>query len=449
VIAGRYHLEREIGRGGMGAVWLARDELLDRSVALKRLGRDVGVDGEAVFRRAQREARLAATLSHPHVVSVLDLVIEQDQQWLVMEYVEGMTLAELVRREGRLSPDRTAGLLRQVADALAAAHRSGIVHRDVKPSNVLVTAAGLVKLTDFGIARATGDESLTQTGMVIGSPAYLAPEVVSGQAATAASDVWSLGATCYFALTGTPAYESGGDLMATLHRIVSEDPPRPDEPGWLAPLLEGTMSIVPGDRWPMSRVQEFLSHPRSPQAQAARLSRPPATSPPDGDTRLLAAPVRSAPAAERSRRALRWSGLAAAAVAVVSVLLAVLVWALPDRGQEPSGPGSSGSSSAPPTAAGMAAFIRTYVNTATTDQAAAWRMLTPEFQALSGSFADYRRAWQSRPEARVSRIDANPGNLTVGYDVAYFDAGGRPLFDDRVTLSLVYRNGAYLIAGES
>ncbi len=258
VIAGRYQLEREIGRGGMGSVWLAHDRVLDRTVAIKRIGRAPGPDGDPDLRRAMREARLAATLSHSHVVAVFDLAVEDDQQWLVMEYVEGLTLAQLVQRDGPLTPDRAAGLLKQAADALAAAHQSGIVHRDVKPSNILVTADGHVKLTDFGIARATGDDTMTQTGMVTGSPAYLAPEVASGRPASAASDVWSLGATLYFVLTGTTAYDAGGNIVATLYRIVHEDPPRPEEAGWLAALLEHTMAVEPGDRWSMSAVQAFL-----------------------------------------------------------------------------------------------------------------------------------------------------------------------------------------------
>ena len=258
VIAGRYQLEREIGRGGMGSVWLAHDRVLDRTVAIKRIGRAPGPDGDPDLRRAMREARLAATLSHSHVVAVFDLAVEDDQQWLVMEYVEGLTLAQLVQRDGPLTPDRAAGLLKQAADALAAAHQSGIVHRDVKPSNILVTADGHVKLTDFGIARATGDDTMTQTGMVTGSPAYLAPEVASGRPASAASDVWSLGATLYFVLTGTTAYDAGGNIVGTLYRIVHEDPPRPEEAGWLAALLEHTMAVEPGDRWSMSAVQAFL-----------------------------------------------------------------------------------------------------------------------------------------------------------------------------------------------
>jgi serine/threonine protein kinase len=168
LIAGRYTLGREIGRGGMGAVWLGHDEVLGREVALKRIGMLPGTDSPD-FERAGREARLAARLNHPHVVAVFDFVEEDDAHWLVMEYVDGVTLAQLVKRDGALTPDQAAPLIRQAADALAAAHGAGIVHRDVKPSNILVTPDGEVKLSDFGIARAEADASLTQTGLVTGS----------------------------------------------------------------------------------------------------------------------------------------------------------------------------------------------------------------------------------------------------------------------------------------
>ena len=266
MIAGRYSLEREIGRGGMGSVWLGRDELLGREVALKRIGMSPGAS-EPDLARAEREAKLAARVNHPHVVAVFDLVDEDDEQWLVMEHVEGLNLAALVRRDGPLPPDRAAYLLGQAAEALAEAHAAGIIHRDVKPSNMLVTETGQVKLTDFGIARAEADLSLTQTGLVTGSPAYLAPEVASGHMATEASDVWSLGATLYHALEGEPPYQVTDNVMGTMFRIVNEDPPRPDHPGWLAPLVVATMAKVPQDRWSMRDVQNFLQ--RGPDAAPA------------------------------------------------------------------------------------------------------------------------------------------------------------------------------------
>ncbi len=433
MIAGRYVLESEIGRGGMGVVWRAHDQVLGRDVAVKRIAHGAATD--ASTQRAQREARLAATLNHPNVVSVLDLVIEGDEQWLVMEYVEGVTLTELVRRHGALAPDDAALVLSRVADALAAAHASGIVHRDVKPSNILVGADGLVKLSDFGIARSAGDESLTQTGMLIGSPAYIAPEVATGSVASAASDVWSLGASLYLAVTGSPAYESEGNVLATLHRIVNEPPPRPESAGWLAPLLEGTMTIDPRARWQMSQVREFLASG-------------PAGAVPDGTRELP--PATGARSRGRRRMMLPLLGVLAVVVA------GVLVWAVLNSGSDRT-PTTSASppTSSPPTqsaaaatTAGIQDFVRTYLATATTDQKASWEMLTPDFQKASGSFGRYQKGWRGRPVAEVSDIVADPQDLKVTYDVTYRDAQGRKLFDDRPTLQLEFQDGLYRIAGE-
>src|SRR6478609_2935875 len=237
----------------MGAVWLGTDEVLGRQVALKRVGM---VPGGSLpdLERAEREARLAARLNHPHVVAIYDLVTEDDVQWLVMEYVEGSTLAALVKRDGALPPDQAATIVGQAADALAAAHAAGIVHRDVKPSHIVVAPDGQAKLSDRGIARAEADASLTPTGLVIGSPAYRSPEVASGQHAGRASDVWSLGATLFHALAGHPPYEVGENVLGAMYKIVHEEPPRLQNAGWLAPMLDATMCREPAGRWSMAQV---------------------------------------------------------------------------------------------------------------------------------------------------------------------------------------------------
>ncbi|MGA9749529.1 MAG: serine/threonine-protein kinase, partial [Nocardioides sp.] len=260
MIADRYSLDREIGRGGMGSVWLATDEVLGRRVALKRIGLLPGASSTDLA-RAEREARLAARLNHPNVVAVFNLVVADDERWLVMEYVEGTTLAERVRHEGPMAPDEAARLLHQAAVGLLAAQEAGVVHRDVKPSNILLDRAGVVKLTDFGIAHVVTDPSLTQTGLVSGSPAYLAPEVASGERATAASDVWSLGATLFHLLSGHPPYDMGDHVLSGLVRLVNDEPPRLREAGWLTPLLEGTMEKDPARRWSMTEVRDFLADP--------------------------------------------------------------------------------------------------------------------------------------------------------------------------------------------
>lgn len=460
MIAGRYALVREIGRGGMGAVWLGRDEVLGRDVALKRIGVAPG-GGTPDLERAEREARLAARLNHPHVVAVYDLVTEDDVQWLVMEYVEGTTLAALVQRDGALLPEVAAGLLRQAADALAAAHGAGIVHRDVKPSNILVTPDGQVKLSDFGIARAEADASLTQTGLVTGSPAYLSPEVATGQQATSASDVWSLGATAFYTLAGRPPYEVGDNVLGTMYRIVHEDPPRLTNAGWLAPMLESTMTTDPTQRWSMERVREFLAGgpTTAPPLEATRaMTAVPPAPPPTTPVPPVPAPVPAA--AHRSRGGPVAIGLAVAVI----VVLALIAWALgtsgdddqdpgadpsPTRSGKPSAPQTSETSETPQdvTADGMENFVETYLATVTTDQKAAWDMLTPAFQDASGGFGQYQKFWRGFTSADMLSSEADPESMQIAYAVEYQRTDGSKV-QDQVTLTLEGTDDAYLIADE-
>ncbi|MEQ6902579.1 serine/threonine-protein kinase [Nocardioides sp. YIM 152588] len=270
-VDGRYRLEREIGRGGSGPVWLGTDELLGREVALKRLGAAPGAE-DVEGLRAEREARMTARVQHPRVVTVFDLVETQDDHWLVMEHVSGGTLSQRIRERGGLSADEAAPLLADIAEALAAAHEVGVVHRDIKPSNILIDADGAAKLSDFGIAKGVTDASLTRTGLVTGSPAYLSPEVAAGGSAVAASDVWAFGATLFHVLAGVPPYEVTDSLMGALYKIVNEEPPRLDDAGWLAPLLRSTMSRDAEARPTMAQVAEFLragaAHAVAPAAPA-------------------------------------------------------------------------------------------------------------------------------------------------------------------------------------
>jgi serine/threonine protein kinase len=464
VIAGRYSLDREIGRGGMGSVWLGRDELLGRQVALKRIGLLPGADSTDLA-RAEREARLTARLNHPHVVAVFDLVVDTatDARWLVMEYVEGTTLAQHVRREGRLSPDGAAPLMHQAADALVAAHAAGIVHRDVKPSNIMIDRRGRVKLADFGIARVAADPSLTQTGLVTGSPAYLAPEVASGHRGDEAVDVWSLGATLFFVLSGRAPYEIGDNLLGGLYRIVNEEPPRLPEAGWMAPLLEGTMVKDPARRWSMARVRDFLAEPGASATPAPAGSTRPVPAPPAEET----APTSSSPAARSRRLSPAAKAGLLVGLALSLVLALVLFVVLPDRGRAPdavadgapaspsASPTESGSSDATtpsqdapppaPTARGMESFIRDYVAAVGSDPRAAWQMLSPKFQRESGGFDTYRSFWSGVGTGQVLDVSADPRTLVVTYRVRFdnFGTGRRP-----TVLDLVFDRGRYLINGE-
>ena len=458
MIAGRYRLERQIGRGGSGTVHLALDEVLGRQVAIKRIGQIPG-SGSAELERAEREARLAAALNHPNVVSVFDLVDEDDVRWLVMEYVDGETLSERVRTSGPMDAVEAATLLAQAADALVEAHDHGIVHRDVKPSNILI-ADGAAKLNDFGIARSEDDPSLTQTGLVTGSPAYLAPEVASGSSATTASDVWSLGATLYHAVTGEPPYDVGDNLIGALYKIVHEDPPRLPDDHPMAGLLTMMMHRDTEARWPMPRVRDELA--RIARGERSTVVPAPAPPPVREETGVLP-PVQPPVAAPAQRPGARWGWLAAAAVLAVAAVVTAYVWAgrgtpeaLPDDRQPPSQQSSetttpTGSTSPPITAEDtreqMDAFITSYLATVTSDPRAAFDRLTPEFQQASGGYEGYMGWWGRVQSATLAEVASDPSDLTVGYTVDYVMRSG-DRSTQRVRLQLERLDDKLLIAGE-
>ena len=256
VIAGRYEVVRSIGSGGMGTVWLCRDTVLGREVAVKQIG---ALPGEpAAAARAMREARIAASLNDAHAVGVFDVVDENDSHWLVMEYVEGQSLAEKIRDEGALPATQVAAIGSAVASALARAHERGIVHRDIKPGNILIDQAGTPKISDFGIARAHTDDQLTQTGFMTGTPGYLSPELARGGNPNAATDVWALGATLYYAVEGKPPYESQANPLATLQAIARGDARPMEQAGPLGGAIAAMMDQNPETRWDMATASERL-----------------------------------------------------------------------------------------------------------------------------------------------------------------------------------------------
>nr|WP_275586348.1 protein kinase [Geodermatophilus normandii] len=254
-----------IGGGGMGAVWLGRDELLDRQVAVKQVLLAAGADPETTDQqrlRALREGRIAARLSHPHAISVYDVALERGVPWLVMEYLPSRSLAEVLAEDGPLRTDQAAQVGAQLADALAAVHAAGIVHRDVKPANVLIGRGeridGLVKITDFGISHASGDVTLTQTGQITGTPAFLAPEVAQGSEMTPASDVFSLGATLYTCVEGQPPFGMDDNALRLLHRVAGGEIRPPRHAGSLERPVLRMLARDPADRPGMPEVRDVL-----------------------------------------------------------------------------------------------------------------------------------------------------------------------------------------------
>jgi eukaryotic-like serine/threonine-protein kinase len=269
-LAGRYRLTDMIGSGGAGNVWAAVDEVLGRRVAVKDVGAPpwLSVEGwQALRERTLREARAAAVISHPNVVTVYDVVEEDSRPWIVMQLVEARTLAQIIHEDGPCPPQQVAEIGLQMLAALEAAHDHGILHRDVKPSNVLVEEDGRAVLTDFGIATVDGDAALTASGVLVGAPAYIAPERIKGDAAGPPSDLWSLGATLYTAVEGHPPYRRD-DPMCTIAAVVHDDPDPPSMAGTLAPLLERLLHKDPEQRPSAAEVERFLRYVVSPAPES-------------------------------------------------------------------------------------------------------------------------------------------------------------------------------------
>jgi eukaryotic-like serine/threonine-protein kinase len=262
VIAGRYRLQAPIGRGAMGVVWRARDQLLDRDVAIKEVQiADTLTDAEraTAFQRTLREAKTAARLNHPAVVTVYDVAEDGGRPWIVMQLVSAQSLDQVLAASGPLSPRRAADMARQLLSALSVAHAAGVMHRDVKPSNVLLDRDDRAVLTDFGIATFADDPKLTQTGMVMGSPGFTAPERIRGEDASPASDLWSLGATLYAAVEGHGPFEKRGGAITTMSAIINEDAPEAPTAGALGPVIAALLSREPADRPDASEAARMIT----------------------------------------------------------------------------------------------------------------------------------------------------------------------------------------------
>ena len=269
MIAGRYRLEAPIGRGAMGVVWRARDQLLDRDVAIKEVQiADTLTEEEraTAFQRTLREAKTAARLNHPAVVTVYDVAEDGGRPWIVMQLVHAQSLDQVLATSGPLSPRRAADIARQLLSALSVAHAAGVMHRDVKPSNVLLGRDDRAVLTDFGIATFQDDPKLTQTGMVMGSPGFTAPERIRGEDASPASDLWSLGATIYAAVEGHGPFDKRGGAITTMSAIINEEAPEAPTAGALGPVIAALLRREPADRPDASAAARMITDvlPRLP-----------------------------------------------------------------------------------------------------------------------------------------------------------------------------------------
>jgi hypothetical protein len=307
-LANRYLLVRPLGAGGMGRVWLAKDEMLDREVAVKELTLPEGMSpaerAEAVT-RAVREAQATARLRHPGIVALHDVVVEHDRPWLVMELLRGSTLGDVVKRYGPMPPQHAARIGADLLEALAAAHAQGLQHRDVKPGNVFLTDSGRVVLTDFGIARQEGQATITEQGLTIGSPGFIAPERLEGHPGGPASDVWSLGATLFVAAEGRPMYDGTAGERITATLTVPPPPAR----GPIGPVIAAMTS-----RHPVARPDAWTARNALRQIEAGQ------------EPHLPAHQESTVPSrAGRHRRPLVWAAVAAALAVLATAATLVVV----------------------------------------------------------------------------------------------------------------------------
>jgi hypothetical protein len=329
LVAERYRLVRSLGSGGMGRVWLARDEVLRRDVAVKEVVFPVGMSAQEcdeLIERTMREARAAGRLSHPNVVQVYDVVEALGRPWIVMEYLPSRSLYQLIKQRGPMSPREVAKIGLGVLAGLTAAHHAGVLHRDVKPGNVLITEEGRVVLTDFGLATFdSGEASVTRSGLILGSAQYIAPERARDGVSSTAADLWSLGATLYAAVEGRSPY-ARATSMATLTALATAPPDPPARAGPLKPLLMGLLRKNPRARLSAGQAERLLRR----VAGGPVRGRVPDDAEPEPTEATEGLPVGSAPEAARvpriatpeslslvDERRRRWPWLAVAALLVL------------------------------------------------------------------------------------------------------------------------------------
>lgn len=499
LIAGRYRLAAQIGVGGMGVVWRAHDEVLGRTVAVKELTVPLALSrsGGEDSRRAMREARIAARLHHPNVIGIYDIVDHERRPFLVMEYLASRSLSQLIASGELVPPREAAGVGAKLAAALTAAHDAGIVHRDVKPGNVLLGDDGSVKLTDFGISRATGDTTVTASGILLGTLGYLAPETAHGQPADARSDVYALGATLYAAVEGHAPFGDDDNAVALMYRIVHEQIIPLQNAGPLEPVLLWMLQRDPALRPTMPQARRALEAIETGSDQdaaeavpvEAAATLPAATSvpptPPAGTEEETATSGAPDQPQQRRRR------LVLIGVLIAAVLLGLGGWALaalpghsqsspPTAGSSTHASASHAASSAPAsasahpsshpatsaTSASASAKPSASATPASQDVAAqlvstindyyklvpgnldqAWTWMTPDYQQNhAGGPNGYRSFWSQIQRVSVSGVTANPPSVTA--TINYYYKNGSTVVE-RTQFGMVQQQGRWLIASSS
>lgn len=473
IIADRYELADRLGAGGGGTVWRAHDLQLDRTVALKEI--EVAptlpqAERERVQTRALREARAAARLEHPNAVGVYDVRSDDDAIHIVMEYVDAPSLQTLVDEGGPLSPDRAARIGVGVLGALEAAHAEGIVHRDVKPSNVLVGDDG-VHVTDFGIATVAGDTALTSTGETLGTPDYVSPEQVSDGEVGPATDLWSLGATLYFAVEGRSPFRRDRPI-ATVHAVVNDAPRPPERAGALEPMLQDLLAKAPGDRPDLDRVRARLAavaegredpgapvagHDRTARlttasAAATTVQSPASAAPtPARDTPARGGVVTGSPADARGRRRMAMIGATVAVVLLALVALAALTSGGDDPADSPTVAATDDDAEQPTDAASAtpsASPTPTPTPTPTPDPTTAAPagpeagQVPQEWQTYEGPTytVGHPPGWQTRDAGAPNNIDLVAPQDQDGYlRVAHTDEPAADALQDTQAIEEVFR----------
>ncbi|WP_328612623.1 protein kinase [Amycolatopsis sp. NBC_00355] len=488
-IRDRYRLIEPIGGGAMGTVWRAQDERLDRTVAIKELllPHDHDEDRtEEAKNRAMREARIAARLQHSHAITVFAVLEEEDRPWLVMEYLPSKSFAVLIQEEP-VPVDDAIRVGAQISSALAGAHRVGIVHRDVKPANILVSDDGTAKITDFGISRAIGDVKLTATGEIAGTPAYLAPEIARGEDASFAADVFSLGATLYAAVEGSTPYGTADNPIALLYKASSGEIEPPVKAERLTPLLLRMLAPEPDDRPSMDEVERELralltdeepgeavlaaTVPETPAAVPAMPASAVIPPPPPGEVAAVS------PGARKGMIAVG-AGAALLCVAVVVAILLVVRQKPPQDNAAPPAslapstaasvtpsvtpsptpaPTSAPSTSAPPTSPTIspvsstktaAQALSAYYALLPGNLTQAWGLLTDRFKASKHqTLQTYEGFWGQYSGVNVTSVsESGPGRVTAHLVYALKGGGSK---NDTNTFTLVQVNGVWMIDAQS